>query len=89
MASNTTHLDVIVSQLNSVANDLENSPELEEITDVLIDLLLDRLPFPKWLPFAKGFVRKRLDAFLPGGLFKAVREAIQAVKARKSMVAPS
>lgn len=54
----------------------QSRDELEDITDLLIEELLDRIPLPKYVPFLRGWLRKKLDALLPEALFDAIRAAV-------------
>ncbi len=84
----TQHLDSVVAQLRQLAVSIDESDELEEITDVLIDLLVSRLPIPRWIPFLRGRIRKSLDAWLPHGLFQLVELAIKTVRDRGRFKGP-
>lgn len=59
-----------------------SADELEEISDILIDELLERIPLPGWIPFVEGWVRGKLDALLPEGIFQAIAAAVHKVKTR-------
>lgn len=80
MSARTQHLDKILDLTRELGDTLAESDELEEITDILIEEVLDLLPLPKWLPFVKPWARKRLDRWLPAGLFDAIRRAAQLVR---------
>jgi hypothetical protein len=66
-----------------MAVDVNWNEELEEIlrnilseenTDKLIDVLMDKINFPWWLP--SGIIRKTLDQMLPDVLLNAILEMI-------------
>lgn len=59
--------------------------ELEELTDLLIDELLRRIPLPRWLPFVRPWLRRKLDALLPHGLFDAIEWAVACLITNRSL----
>lgn len=81
----TEQLDNIMIQVDALANDVATSDELEEISDVLLEMLLARIPLPWWLGWLRGRIRSALDAWLPEGLFQMIRDAAATVKARKRL----
>lgn len=82
MSSKTERLDRVIDLTSQLQGELMDADELEEITDLLIDELLERIRLPWWAGWVKGWLRKSLDAWLPGGLFQALASAAQAVRRR-------
>lgn len=65
------------AELVSGLRELFTGEEAEDLTDKLIEGLLELLSLPFWLRPLKGFLRRRLDAFLPEGLFNLLERVLQ------------
>lgn len=77
----------ILKKLGELGDELleASADELEEISDLLIDELLDRIPLPRFVPFVRGWLRKKLDELIPEQLFRAIASAVLAAKQKRAM----
>lgn len=60
------------------------SDELEELSDEIIEAIMERLPIPRWVPFLRGWIRGKLDDLLPFKLFDAIAAAVVRIKQRRA-----
>lgn len=84
MTQPSERYDRILAALGRLLDELRevSRDELEEISDLLIDELMDRVPLPRWALFVRGWLRRRLDALFPEAFFQALKLAVSTVRRR-------